>query len=153
MMKGLHNLSKNNADGVSRRKQIRGMFYGTESYRKGCGDFRRRYGDRQSTGIGIFKGRGTGVYFWAQTCCAGKICAGVLAAGHEIYYEQLDITDTKGLESYAARVFEKFGHLDIWVNNAGVDCVKEFSKFTQADWDRVMKINLEGVFHGTQIAA
>lgn len=42
----MHNLSKNNADGVSRRKQIRGMFYGTESYRKGCGDF------RGGTGIG-----------------------------------------------------------------------------------------------------
>ena len=73
----MHNLSKNNADGVSRRKQIRGMFYGTESYRKGCGDFRRRYGDRQSTGIGIFKGRGKGVYLWPTPDGPGKICAGV----------------------------------------------------------------------------
>ena len=119
--------------------------------------------------VAVISGGGTGIgkalaleYLkeGVQVCTFGrrlavleKFAQECRAAGYEIYYEQLDITDTKGLESYAARVFEKFGHLDIWVNNAGVDCVKEFSQFTQADWDRVMKINLEGVFHGTQIAA
>ena len=119
--------------------------------------------------VAVISGGGTGIgkalaleYLkeGVQVCTFGrrltvleKFAQECRAAGYEIYYEQLDITDTKGLESYAARVFEKFGHLDIWVNNAGVDCVKEFSKFTQEDWDRVMKINLEGVFHGTQIAA
>ena len=86
--------------------------------------------------VAVISGGGTGIgkalaleYLkeGVQVCTFGrrltvleKFAQECRAAGYEIYYGQLDITDTKGLESYAARVFEKFGHLDIWVNNAGV---------------------------------
>ena len=73
--------------------------------------------------------------------------------GAEIYYESVDVTDTKAVEAFAGHVWDKYGRLDIWVNNAGIAINKEFTEFTQEDYDAIMKIDLEGVFHGTQIAA
>lgn len=73
--------------------------------------------------------------------------------GHTLYYESVDVTDTEQVKAFADRVYEKFGHIDIWVNNAGIAVNKDFCDFTQEDWDSITKINLEGVFQGIRIAA
>jgi NAD(P)-dependent dehydrogenase (short-subunit alcohol dehydrogenase family) len=48
----------------------------------------------------------------------------------------------------SARAEEALGGLDIVVNNAGIEIIKPVVDLTEADWDRLMGINLKGVFFG-----
>ena len=73
--------------------------------------------------------------------------------GYEVYYESVDVTDRKALAAFAARIEEKFGTIDIWINNAGIAISKRFLDFTDEDFDTMTDTNLKSVFMGTQIAA
>lgn len=73
--------------------------------------------------------------------------------GYQIYYESVDVCRTEQVRAFAERVFHRFGHIDIWINNAGIAINKSFMEFTREEWEQMNRINLEGVFFGTQIAA
>ena len=73
--------------------------------------------------------------------------------GFKLCYESCDVTDPERVEGYARRVREKFGSLDVWVNNAGIGINKPFLDFTREDWDQISAINLRAVIDCTQIAA
>ena len=73
--------------------------------------------------------------------------------GWEVYYESCDVTRPEDVRAYAGRVAEKLGSLDVWINNAGISIDKPFMEFTDADWDKIVSINLKSVFDCTQIAA
>ena len=47
----------------------------------------------------------------------------------------------------------EFGGLDILVNNAGIFLGREFQDATADDWDRIVAINLKGVYLGTKLCA
>lgn len=52
-----------------------------------------------------------------------------------------------------AEVLEKFGRLDILINNAGVQTWKPLLELEEAEWDRTIAVNLKGCFLCTQRAA
>ncbi len=60
---------------------------------------------------------------------------------------QVDVTDRPGVEAMARSVHEQFGRIDVLVNNAGWDKAVPFLDSDPADWDRVIQINLYGVFN------
>ena len=62
----------------------------------------------------------------------------------------LDVTDSKGCETFFNEVVEKHGKIDILVNNAGVTADALTRKMTEEQWDRVININLKGVFNLTR---
>ncbi|HEY1384139.1 MAG TPA: SDR family oxidoreductase [Dongiaceae bacterium] len=47
---------------------------------------------------------------------------------------------------------KRFGRIDIMVNNAGIAPVQDFLDISEADFDRVLSVNLKGAFMGTQAA-
>ena len=53
----------------------------------------------------------------------------------------------------ADEVVRRFGRIDILVNNAGVNVPKLAVDVTEADWDRVLDVDLKGVFFTTQAVA
>jgi len=57
-----------------------------------------------------------------------------------------DVSNKSQVNKLFTQTIKKFGQLDILVNNAGVYPFVSFAKMTEADWDRVMSINLKGVF-------
>ncbi len=64
-----------------------------------------------------------------------------------------DVSQRADIEAMVAAAVERFGGLDILVNNAGI---YPFSPFLQMDpelFERVMRVNLFGVFHAMQVAA
>jgi len=73
--------------------------------------------------------------------------------GFVTYGETIDITDKEAVEGFADRVVEHFGSIDIWVNNAGVQCKKFFDEYLDEDWDFVFNVNLKAAFNCSQIAA
>ncbi len=70
-----------------------------------------------------------------------------------VYGESLSVTDPLQVRNFAEHVIEKFGKIDIWVNNAGVAVNRPFMEFSREEWDYINSINLVGVWECSKIAA
>lgn len=55
-----------------------------------------------------------------------------------------DVTDRVSVDEAVAAIAETFGGLDVLVNSAGVSCVGTVEEATEADWNRVLDINVKG---------
>ena len=66
---------------------------------------------------------------------------------------RLDVADTASIVAAADRALAEFGGLDIWVNNAGIYPNVLLPDMTDELWDKVMDVNLRGVFSGSREAA
>ena len=66
---------------------------------------------------------------------------------------QVDVTSVASNQACVAAAIGRFGRLDIFVPNAGVQCRKPFFEQTEEDFYRVIDINLKGTFFGCQAAA
>jgi NAD(P)-dependent dehydrogenase (short-subunit alcohol dehydrogenase family) len=69
------------------------------------------------------------------------------AAGLQVYFEQLNVADAINVKAVVDKVAAEFGRIDILVNNAGIRPTQPFSQMTLADWQKVLQVNLEGVFN------
>ncbi len=58
----------------------------------------------------------------------------------------LDITQDQQVETAVQKVVDRYGRIDVLVNNAGTDVTLPVEELTIADWDRVINVNLRGVF-------
>ncbi len=59
---------------------------------------------------------------------------------------KLDVTSVKDAEEVAREVAKKYGRIDVLVNNAGIYPFKSFLDMSLEDWDKVINVNLRGVF-------
>jgi NAD(P)-dependent dehydrogenase (short-subunit alcohol dehydrogenase family) len=64
-----------------------------------------------------------------------------------------DVSKKDQIEALIAAAAKRFGRVDIMVNNAGIAMVQDFLEVTKTDYDKVLGVNLEGAFWGTQAAA
>ena len=64
-----------------------------------------------------------------------------------------DVADAAAVEDAFAKIDELFGGIDVLVANAGISIRKPFLEIDPADWQRVLDVNLTGVFHCAQQAA
>jgi NAD(P)-dependent dehydrogenase (short-subunit alcohol dehydrogenase family) len=79
---------------------------------------------------------------------------GTLDADHggKAIYHRLDVTSDADWQAAIAALGERFGPLDIVVNNAGISCTGSIATQTDKDWHRVMTINAFGTFLGCRHA-
>jgi len=66
---------------------------------------------------------------------------------------QTDVTRASDIEAMIAEPYRRWGRLDVLFNNAGVIRVQPLLDVTEAEWDRVMTVNLRAVFFVMQAAA
>ncbi|MGB8282329.1 MAG: glucose 1-dehydrogenase, partial [Pseudolabrys sp.] len=64
-----------------------------------------------------------------------------------------DVSKCADLEKLVEAAVERFGRLDIMVNNAGIETRTSVLDTSEAQYDKVMAVNLKSAFFGTQIAA
>jgi 3-oxoacyl-[acyl-carrier protein] reductase len=75
------------------------------------------------------------------------------ATGREAVLIRVDVSQWKDAEAMARKTLEKYGRIDILVNNAGISPRAKgggrlrIIDIEDADWDRVLNINLKGVFN------
>ncbi|MEK8049797.1 3-oxoacyl-ACP reductase FabG [Ideonella sp. DXS22W] len=79
--------------------------------------------------------------------------AAVQARGAQALGFALNVTDRPALDAMVAAVKEKFGRVDVLVNNAGITKDARLVKMTEAQFDAVVDVNLRGVFHASQAVA
>lgn len=70
--------------------------------------------------------------------------------GTKAFPVKCDVTDAKEAVAIEEKVLGKYGRIDILINNAGIYPQKPFLEMTIEDWNRVLNINLNGVFHCTK---
>ena len=73
--------------------------------------------------------------------------------GNQSLGVEADVSKLADLQKLIDAAVGKFGRLDIMVNNAGIETRTSVLDTTEAQYERVMAINLKSAFFGTQIAA
>ena len=81
---------------------------------------------------------------------AKELAAQLQAEGCSALAVQADVADRAQVQAMLQMAKDRFGGIDLLVNNAGVAQQKLFTDITDNDWRRMMGINLDGVFHCTQ---
>ena len=84
---------------------------------------------------------------------AQETSAAIEAAGGRSLPIQADVGELASIDRMVQQTVETFGRLDIIVNNAGVTRYLNIMEVTEADWDRIHRVNAKGVFFCMQRAA
>jgi NADP-dependent 3-hydroxy acid dehydrogenase YdfG len=72
--------------------------------------------------------------------------------GGEVEYQALDVTRREEVAAFVNFVRERFGRLDVLVNNAGLMPLSPFDQLKVDEWDRMIDVNIKGVLYGVAAA-
>ena len=75
------------------------------------------------------------------------------AFGAQVEGHAMDVTHRDQVDAVVAAVLARHGRIDVLVNNAGITQDARLQNMTQAQFDRVIDVNLRGVFHCAQAVA
>lgn len=64
----------------------------------------------------------------------------------EVFFSDADLTDPGQVKRLVADTLDRFGAIDVLVNNAGIQHVAPIEAFTDENWDRIIEINLSAPF-------
>ncbi len=74
------------------------------------------------------------------------------AAGSRLFLEKFDIADYAAVETFFSTFPEKYGTLQVLVNNAGIRKDSVLGMMNPGDWNRVIQVNLTGTFNMCKFA-
>jgi NAD(P)-dependent dehydrogenase (short-subunit alcohol dehydrogenase family) len=83
---------------------------------------------------------------------AGALASKLTADGVDAVAVQMDVTDADAAQSAVRRLYERYGKLDILVNNAAIDKTVSVEELTVPEWDRILATNLRGPFVMSKLA-
>lgn len=83
---------------------------------------------------------------------AKAVAAEITGRGRRGLAIETDVTSKPAVEAMVQTTVERLGGLDILINNAGIFPIASVATMREEDWDRVMAVNLKGVFLCSQAA-
>lgn len=108
-------------------------------------------GGNRGIGLGIAEGlttAGASVAIWSRNPDRNRSAAAGLGARAAAF--ACDVADTESVERAFEETIARFGKVDTLFANAGVSSAARFQDLSQEEWDRVVDIDLSGVFRVTQ---
>lgn len=76
----------------------------------------------------------------------------IAAAGGQAVYRAIDVTKPDDLEVLVKLACERFGRLDVIINNAGIGPLSRFDALKVEDWEAMIDVNLKGALYGIAAA-
>lgn len=80
------------------------------------------------------------------------VAGGIEAAGGGAVYRAIDVTSRADLDALVSLACERFGRLDVIINNAGIGPLSRFDALKVDDWDAMIDVNLKGALYGIAAA-
>jgi 3-oxoacyl-[acyl-carrier protein] reductase len=84
---------------------------------------------------------------------AGRKMQNELGNDERITFIPANVTDTEEVELMVQKTIKKYGRIDILVNNAGITIDGLLTKMDEDSWEKVISVNLSGVFKCTKAVA
>ncbi|WP_424134541.1 SDR family NAD(P)-dependent oxidoreductase [Roseomonas chloroacetimidivorans] len=128
------------------------------------GDYQRRVAGKVYVVTGASSGFGRGVAvrlgaLGANVVLAARraavleeVAAEVRAGGGQALVVPVDVADAEAVERLARAAVERFGRIDVWINNAAVASIGRFEEIPVADHARIVDVNLKGAMFGSHAA-
>jgi NAD(P)-dependent dehydrogenase (short-subunit alcohol dehydrogenase family) len=115
-------------------------------------------GASQGVGRGIALGLAeagwqVGVNYFKNQAGAEAVATAIRAMGPKSWVLQADVGDSRQVCAMFQRFHQETGHLDLLINNAGVQTWCPLLELKEEDWERTIRTNLTGTFLCTQQAA
>lgn len=119
------------------------------------------------TGSAVGTGRATALALARQGCDvtvnysrsaseAEETAAAVRATGRRAICVRADVADESAVRAMVDATLAEFGRLDVLINNAGTTSFiahNELDKVSEADWEKILSVNLKGPFYAVRAAA
>jgi NAD(P)-dependent dehydrogenase (short-subunit alcohol dehydrogenase family) len=86
----------------------------------------------------------------AKVVLASRSIKSITYLSHELFLVQVDVTRRNQIEELVEKTVEKYGRIDILINNAGVFIPSNPEDITEEDWDKTLDTNLKGAFFCSQ---
>ncbi|GAA3731141.1 SDR family oxidoreductase [Salinicoccus jeotgali] len=83
---------------------------------------------------------------------AGRKAEEKLKSHGDVVFQMTDVSVEEDIKKVVALAVEKFGHLDIMFNNAGIGVQGETHKLSYEDYHKVIRVNQDSVFYGSKHA-
>lgn len=110
------------------------------------------------TGAGTGIGRATAVHLGSlgarvvlgarRQAQIAEVAEGIRAAGGEADYRATDVTRVEEVKALVGLAVERFGRVDVMINNAGVAPLSRLDEAKVDEWEATIDVNLKGVLNG-----
>ena len=67
-----------------------------------------------------------------------------------IFYQKVDVTSKENVQKAVNEIMDKYGKIDILINNAGIIRDRSFMKMEPSEWDAVINVNLNSLYTTTK---
>ena len=81
-----------------------------------------------------------------------KIVSEIVAAGGQAFAPAVDVTKRDEVEAFAEAAVQRFGRLDVFINNAGLMPLSPLAANKVEEWERMVDVNIKGVLYGIAAA-
>ena len=99
-----------------------------------------------------FSNEGARVIIWDLDQAGGEATAGeIQSGGGEAAFMKVNTSQFEEVEKAARQLADRWGRIDILINNAGITRDASLKKMTLEQWQQVMDVNLTGVFNCTKV--
>lgn len=82
-----------------------------------------------------------------------EVAAAVKEKGRQVMTSATDVSQYSAVETLVENARERFGRIDVLVNNAGVVLAKPIHSLTEKDWDYTFDVNVKGMFFTTKLVS
>ena len=80
------------------------------------------------------------------------VVAEIRGSGAEAFFQKTDVGVSEDVDRFIQATVHRYGRLDVIVNNAGIAVAGSAAEMSEEDWNRVINVNLTGVWRGMKYA-